>query len=230
MLDQINRCLLCLGRATGLPDCLCNPCLEDLPWLGTACQRCALPLPQTGQVCGQCQQRPPAFTHIVAPFIYAFPLDSLIPAFKYHQQLIYGRLLARLLSQAVRHHYQEQQLAWPDLLLPMPLHRTRQAQRGYNQAFELARPLARQLNLPLDHRNLQRQRATSAQQELDARSRRKNLRGVFACRYPKRLVDQHVVVIDDVVTTGSTANEASRTLLDAGAASVSIWCVARTDR
>ena len=230
MFNQINRCLLCLGRATGLPDCLCIRCLEDLPWLGTACRRCALPLPEAGQLCGQCQQRPPAFTQIIAPFVYAFPLDSLIPAFKYHQQLIYGRLLARLLSQAVSHYYQEHQQAWPDVLLPMPLHRIRQAQRGYNQAFELARPIARQLGLPLDRSNLRRRRATGAQQGLDAQSRRHNLQQAFSCRHPERLIDQHVALIDDVVTTGSTADEASRTLLDAGAASVSIWCVARTDK
>lgn len=230
MFSQLNRCLLCLGRATGQADCLCNGCLEDLPWLGPACQRCALPLPNSGLTCGQCQRRPPAFIRTVAPFLYSFPLDSLIPAFKYHSQLSYGRLLARLLTQAVLHHYQEHELNWPDALLPIPLHRARQAQRGYNQAFELARPLARQLKLPLDRTNLRRQRSTTSQQGLNAKTRQQNLQHAFVCQHPDRVIDQHLALIDDVVTTGTTANEAARTLLDAGAASITIWCVARTDR
>ncbi|MEJ6655901.1 MAG: ComF family protein [Pseudomonas sp.] len=227
-IDQFNRCLLCLGSAAGIPECLCHGCLSDLPWLGSACRQCALPMPFPDQLCGQCQHNQPAFSHVVTPFRYTFPLDSLIPSFKYHQQLTYGRLLARLLHQAVAHHYQERQQTLPDLLIPMPLHRVRQAQRGYNQALELARPIARLLNLPLDRHSLVRQRPTAPQQGLDAPARRQNLQNAFACRHPERIAGKHLALIDDVVTTGTTVNEASRILLDAGALSVSIWCVART--
>ncbi|MFA5676920.1 MAG: ComF family protein [Pseudomonas sp.] len=226
--DQISRCLLCLGSAAGIPDCICTPCLSDLPWLGSACRQCALPLPSENMLCGQCQQNPPAFSQVIAPFRYAFPLDSLIPAFKYQHKLTYGRLMARLLQQAIVHHYQERQQRLPDLVIPLPLHRSRQAQRGYNQALELARPIGRQLAIPLDRRNLMRQRATTPQQGLNAQQRRQNLQAAFNCRHPERLLARHVALVDDVVTTGTTVNEASRTLLDAGAASVSIWCIART--
>lgn len=226
--DQFNRCLLCLGSAAGIPECLCHGCLSDLPWLGSACRQCALPMPSPDQLCGQCQHNQPAFAQVVTPFRYTFPLDSLIPSFKYHQQLTYGRLLARLLHQAVTHHYQERQQALPDLLIPMPLHRVRQAQRGYNQALELARPIARLLNLPLDRHSLVRQRPTAPQQGLDAQARRQNLQNAFACRHPERIAGKHIAMVDDVVTTGTTVNEASRVLLNAGALSVSIWCVART--
>lgn len=226
--NQFNRCLLCLGPAAGIPECLCHGCLGDLPWLGSACRQCALPMPTPDQLCGQCLHNQPAFTQVVTPFRYAFPLDSLIPSFKYHQQLIYGRLLAHLLQQAVAQHYHERQQALPDLLIPMPLHRARQAQRGYNQALELARPIARLLNLPLDRHSLVRQRPTAPQQGLDAQARRQNLQNAFACRHPDRIAGKHLAMIDDVVTTGTTVNEASRILLNAGAASVSIWCVART--
>lgn len=228
LFNQINRCLLCLGSAAGIAECICAPCLEDLPWLGSACRQCALPLPNHDMLCGQCQQNPPAFSQIVSPFRYSFPLDSLIPAFKYQHKLTYGRLMARLMLQAVEHHYQQHHQALPDVLLPLPLHRARQAQRGYNQALELARPIAQQLAVPLDRCNLIRRRATTPQQGLDAQTRKRNLKHAFVCRYPERIVDQHVALIDDVVTTGTTANEASRTLLAAGAASVSIWCIART--
>lgn len=226
--NQANRCLLCLGSAAGIPECICPPCLADLPWLGSACRQCALPLPYDDMLCGQCQQKPPAFSQVIAPFRYSFPLDSLIPAFKHQHKLTYGRLMARLLLQAIEHHYAERQQVLPDLVIPLPLHRTRQAQRGYNQALELARPVARQLGVPLDRRNLVRQRATTSQQGLDARERRRNLDGAFACRYPELLAGKDIALLDDVVTTGTTVNEASRTLLKAGAASVSIWCIART--
>ena len=226
--NHINRCLLCLGSAAGIAECICTACLEELPWLGAACRQCALPLHDTGLLCGHCQQTPPAFSQVVTPFRYAFPLDSLIPAFKYQHKLTYGRLLACLLQQAIVHHYQEHEQALPELVIPLPLHRARQAQRGYNQALELARPIARQLGVTLDRRILLRQRATAAQQGLDAQARRQNLQGAFVCRHPQRLTGKHVALVDDVVTTGTTANEASRTLLAAGAASVSIWCVART--
>lgn len=226
--DQINRCLLCLGSAAGIAECICTACLNDLPWLGSACRQCALPLPREDSLCGQCQRKPPAFSQVIAPFRYCFPLDSLIPAFKYQHKLTYGRLMARLLLQAIAHHYEEHNQALPQLILPLPLHRARQAQRGYNQALELARPIARHLAVPLDRRNLMRQRATTSQQGLDAQQRRSNLQGAFACRNPEQLVGRHLALVDDVVTTGTTVNEASRTLLDAGAASVSIWCIART--
>lgn len=226
--DQTNRCLLCLGSAAGIAECICAPCLNDLPWLGSACRRCALPLPSADMLCGQCQQNPPAFSQVIAPFRYDFPLDSLIPAFKYQHKLTYGRLMALLLQQAILHHYQDRQQSLPDVIIPLPLHRTRQAQRGYNQALELARPIARHLAVPLDRRNLMRQRVTTAQQGLDAQERRRNLQDAFRCRHPERVADMHVALVDDVVTTGTTVNEASRILLAAGAASVSIWCIART--
>lgn len=226
--NQINRCLLCLGSAAGIAECICTPCLNELPWLGQACRQCALPLPVDELLCDSCQLIPPAFSQVIAPFRYSFPLDSLIPAFKYQHKLTYGRLLARLMLQAIVHHYQEHNQALPDLILPLPLHRARQAQRGYNQALELARPIARQLAVPLDRRNLIRQRATTSQQGLDAQQRRHNLQDAFSCRHPEQLQGKHLALIDDVVTTGTTVKEASRTLLAAGAASVSIWCIART--
>lgn len=226
--NQENRCLLCLGSAAGIAECICTACLEELPWLGIGCRQCALPVPREDMLCGQCQQSSPAFSQVVAPFRYAFPLDSLIPAFKYQHKLTYGRLMARLLQQAIVHHYEERQQDLPELVIPLPLHRARQAQRGYNQAMELARPIARALGISLDHRTLMRQRATTSQQGLDARQRRRNLQGAFVCHHPERLAGRHVALVDDVVTTGTTVNEASRTLLAAGAETVSIWCIART--
>ncbi|WP_235801892.1 ComF family protein [Halopseudomonas pelagia] len=151
-----------------------------------------------------------------------------MPAFKYHKQLIYGRLLAHLLADYVSFAYQEQQHALPDALIPMPLHRKRQAQRGFNQALELARPMARTLGCPMLSATLKRVQATHTQQGLTAQQRKHNLRGAFECSAPEKVTGLHLALIDDVLTTGATADEASYTLLKAGAQSVSIWCVART--
>ncbi|MEH6565695.1 MAG: double zinc ribbon domain-containing protein [Halopseudomonas sp.] len=223
-----SYCLLC-----GLPTrqrelSLCNGCLTDLPWLQAHCRQCALPLPQADSLCGKCLNNPPPFLYATAPLAYRFPVDSLIPAFKYHRQSAYGRLLSQVmrlsLSDYLGHHPERR----PDLLVAMPMHPGRQAQRGYNHAFELARPLARALGLELAHNALQRSRATQPQQGLSASERRHNLHDAFHCPCPERVASQHIALVDDVMTTGVSAAEASRTLLRAGAASVQIWCAART--
>jgi len=222
------HCLLCLSRGKHGSAGICEGCLADLPWYASRCRQCALPMPIADSRCGRCQRDSPAFAQVVTPFLYRFPVDSLVLAFKYHHQLTYGKLLGLMLLDAVRFHYQEHHQTLPDCLVPMPLHRSRQAKRGYNQALELARPLLKPLAIPLELNNLIRERATQAQQGLDAQARRQNLQGAFRCRFPERIRNRHVALVDDVMTTGTTADEASRTLLDAGAASVSIWCVART--
>lgn len=222
---QARRCMLCLGAAdTGRE--LCHACHLDLPWLGPGCRRCALPLPSDDQLCGQCQTSPPGFVRVVAPFRYAFPLDSLIPAFKYHRQYAFGRLMAELLAEALQEAYRDSPL--PDCLVPLPLHRRRQARRGFNQATELGRPIARALDLPLETGVLRRVKATVSQQGLPAAERHRNLQGAFRCANAAPVEDRHVALVDDVVTTGASIRSATRTLLDAGAAQVSVWCIART--
>ena len=226
--NQTARCLLCLGSGSQSTIGICDACRSDLPWLGSQCRRCALPLPSEHQLCGNCQQHTPAFVQVVSPLLYRFPIDSLIPAFKYHDQLIYGRTLARLLTEAVQYHYDEHGQSLPDRVLPMPLHKKREARRGFNQALELARPVAAQLQIPLCRRSLLRARHTQAQQGLSASERKRNLAEAFCCPPNAAVRGLHLALVDDVVTTGATADAASRTLLEAGAASVSIWCIART--
>lgn len=223
-----TQCALCLG-ANPQPDTqLCIGCETDLPWQQACCQRCALPLPQPAAQCGRCLAAPPPFSHALAPLIYRFPVDSLIPAFKYNSQTDVGRLLGQLLGEAAADWLQQDIAPCPDLLLPVPMHRKRQAQRGYNQATELARDVARRVCIPCRTGLLERTQATQPQQGLDARARRQNLRGAFSCPQPEQLRGKHLALIDDVMTTGVTLSEASDTLLRASAASVQVWCVART--
>ncbi|XQA72739.1 ComF family protein [Xanthomonas sacchari] len=215
-----ERCLVC-GEpgAPGLD--LCAACRDDVPWNAAACCRCALPLQalDAEQVCGACQRRPPPLERVASACVYAAPVDGLLRRFKFHQDLAAGRLLAALLQTRCA------ALPRPQALLPVPLHPARLRQRGYDQALELARPLARALALPLCL-ELQRVRATAAQSELDARARRRNLRGAFAVPASAAL-PAHVALVDDVMTTGATLHAAAKALRRAGVERVDAWVVAR---
>jgi len=213
------RCLLCGERGNNGRD-LCVNCAQMLPWNQTACHRCAMPLPQHGQTCGQCLRHPPPLACVHAALVYAFPLERLIPRFKFHHDLAAGRLLAGLMGDALTSAER------PQALLPVPLHPARLRQRGYDQALELARPLARRLGIPLLPDALVRTRDTAAQSELDAASRRRNLRGAFAVK--ATALPAHVALIDDVMTTAATLHAAARTLRRAGVARVDAWVCART--
>lgn len=150
------------------------------------------------------------------------PVDHLLHRFKYHGQLGYGYLLGSLLAERLAETVADTDQ--PGLILPVPLHSARQRWRGFNQALELARPVARRLHTPLDSHRLQRVRATPEQVQLNARARRRNLRGAFAF---DGTCPAHVVIMDDVFTTGSTAAEIARVLRRAGAERIEVWCVAR---
>ncbi|TCQ87813.1 hypothetical protein EC839_10688 [Pseudomonas sp. JUb52] len=133
-----------LGAAwlpAGLP--LCEGCDSELPWLGPPCQCCALPLPVDGMLCGACLAKPPAFDQVLAPWRYAFPVDTLINRFKHHDRGSLGRLAGALLARHLQHLFDEGQPR-PDWLLPVPISPLRLRQRGFNQAALLAGWLARQ--------------------------------------------------------------------------------------
>jgi ComF family protein len=226
------RCLLCAAAGHDTLD-LCRACADELPWNGVACQLCALPLPalagelaEVPRSCGACLRSPPPFVAGFAALRYAPPVDRLLPRFKFHAGLAEGRLLAQLLVRRAAPAF----VAGSELLVPVPLHRERLATRGYNQALELARPLAlARPHLTLAASALRRARATPPQSELDAAERRRNVRGAFDAD-AARVRDRAVLLLDDVVTTGATVREAAATLLAAGAREVRVIAVARAAR
>ncbi|WP_419708267.1 ComF family protein [Pseudomonas sp. NFX224] len=221
-------CLLCDEGADGTTP-ICMACETDLPWLGDHCQCCALPLPVAGLTCGQCLSQPPAFERVIAPWTYSFPIDSLITRFKHNAKWPFGHLLGELLTQALQHRF-EDDLPQPDLLLPVPLATRRLRQRGFNQAAMLARWLSTALHIPCDERSLLRTQDTGAQQTLNAEARKKNLRNAFALTPEASFKGRHLALVDDVLTTGATAQALARLLTDAGAARVDIYCLARTPK
>lgn len=208
-------CLLC-GSASG-SNLICPACHDGLPRHASACPVCAAP--GANAVCGECLRHPPAFERTSAALDYTFPVDKLIQAYKYRHQLALARLFGALLSDAVRAQ------APPHRILPLPLHPARLRERGFNQAHEIAKRIGKDIGVPLAPRLARRVVNTASQATLDWDARKKNMRGAFAC--DEHLDGQHIAVVDDVMTSGATLNEAAKTLKHAGAAQVSLWVVAR---
>lgn len=171
--------------------------------------------------CGHCLKNPPAFERTLAALRYEFPLDALIQALKYRHQFALAPLLGTALAERAR-----QSATRPDVLIPMPLHPSRLRERGFNQALELAKNVARELGLPLLAQGAERIRATPPQVGLAWKERAKSVRGAFACALDLR--GKHVAVLDDVMTTGTSLHELALVLKKQGAAEVSAWVVART--
>jgi ComF family protein len=197
---------------------LCAGCQRDLPRSPLpACPVCAAP--SDGNICGRCLKHPPAFDRAIAGLCYEFPADKLVQALKYNGQLAFAPLLAGLLLPSVR------EAPRPTQLIPMPLHPLRARQRGFNQATEIGKILAKELQIPLVLRGLERVRDTVPQASLPLDERRKNVKDAFACSIA--FTGQHVAVLDDVMTSGATLGELSATLKRAGASEVSVWVAAR---
>ena len=214
-----RRCLLCGAPGDGGMD-LCAPCTREMPRNRHACERCALPLPVGVSLCGQCQRRAPPWHAAWAPFRYGWPLDRLETRFKFGADLAAGRVLAELW----RSEPAPRDL--PAMIVPVPLHRARLRRRGYNQALELAKPLAAAMGVPLVADALERTRDTFAQTELDRAARGRNVRGAFHLREGVDLPD-HIALVDDVMTTGATLAECVRLLKRSGVPRVDVWALAR---
>ncbi|MDG4552436.1 MAG: ComF family protein [Candidatus Contendobacter sp.] len=215
-------CLLCGATGMGGLD-LCAGCLGDLPRNLAACPRCAAPLPVAGTgPCARCRAQPPDFDRAVVPFRYQTPVDFMITRLKFNGRLANARLLGELFAAALA----ERGDPAPDCIVPVPLHPRRLRERGFNQALELARPVARRLGIPLRIDGLRRVRHTLPQVRLDARQRQTNPLGAFARGAP--LPGARVALMDDVVTTASTMGECARVLRTGGVTDIAIWAIGRT--
>ena len=214
LLDQ--DCTLCGEARDGL---VCEGCEAALARMESACARCAIPLANGGP-CGRCRAQPPHFDHAIAALQYRFPVDRLVQGFKYAGDLAIGRWLAERLLGTVRGHER------PALLVSPPSTVERLRERGFNPALEIAKVVSRGLGVPCAIEGLVRARSTLPQPGLGRIARERNL--VDAIVSPLHLGGLHVAIVDDVMTTGATANAAARALKGAGADRVSVWVVART--
>ena len=231
LLDHLSiqiHCLLCRTHTTWQQP-ICQLCLESCPSPDSFCAVCGLPFNSslTG-VCGQCLQQPPAFDLCLSGYLYEFPVNRIVQNIKYNGRLELIRPITRHLADILQDYYSDS--PWPETIIPVPLHKRRLCQRGYDQSLLIAREIHAQLrhirHLDLDINCLKREHATKTQQGLDVRGRRKNLRNAFSMN--NQAGYKHVALVDDVVTTGETASEISRLLKRCGTRRVDIWCLART--
>lgn len=215
-------CLLCdapLNQSDSEIE-LCAGCIASLPQIARPCQRCAEPLSRAeiSGICPKCSAKRPLIQQIHSAFAYQAPIDALVLRFKRGADLACGRVLAQLLAERAQH--------WPrpNLLLAVPLHRSRLRERGFDQSALIAKDMAGKLCIPYQNA-IQRLRNTGSQGGLNAIKRRINVRGAFQAQnltaYP------HVVLIDDVATTASTLNACALACLRAGAKRVDAWVIAR---
>lgn len=220
-----SSCLLCGASASHIPN-LCAGCLADLPWLGPSCWRCAAPLPVRA-LCPDCQHRPPAYQRTLCPLRYASPASELVQQLKFQGKLAPAATLGHILADYVLGRCD----TLPAYIVPVPLHPSRLRARGFNQALEIARSVARVLEIPVYPRALRRVRNTAAQSTLDRGKRRGNVLGAFTTA--RALPDGplagplRIALVDDVMTTGFTASEAARALRRARVETVEVWCCLR---
>lgn len=213
------RCVLCADPASAHN--LCAACAQSLPTAAHACSRCALPLAAPGLRCGECLLRTPAWDDAASAFAYRFPVDRLVTGTKFH-----GRLdMAQALAHASAARLAGAHGLRADALVPIPLHWRRRWRRGFNQAAELAGPVAHAAGIPLCRALLRRDRATREQTQLDAWGRHDNLAGAFDAS--PAVAGKRIILFDDVMTTGATLEAAATTLRRAGAVHIRVWTCAR---
>jgi ComF family protein len=204
----------------------CPACIKSLPYCHHFCRRCGTPCANMQDHCGQCLKKQFAFDYCIPCFHYQTPIKQDLQALKFQQRYDYAKLLGQCMSTHIKNHPLYQQHGKPELLIPIPLHYWRYVKRGYNQAHLLAKILAKQGHIPVDTRSLKRIRHTRAQSSLQGIQREKNLRDAFCLR--KKIKAKHIALVDDIVTTGSTAHYAALAIKqNSSVETITLYCCAR---
>ena len=202
------------------PFAVCRACASLLKQIGPACRHCAHPLPdEKFLVCGDCVKEKPALDNTFTAYLFEEPLRTLLHEFKYHEALYLGGFLAKLVLDALSNRP-----ITTECLIPVPLHPQRLRQRGFNQTVELCKILSKKLKIPYELTLCKRIIHTAPQVNLDKKQREQNLRDAFHSQLTHY---QHITLVDDLLTTGSTAKELARVLKQQGAVQVDLWCCAR---
>jgi len=226
-----SRCILCqqtvLEPAINQNIEICSSCYEALPHNDNCCTHCALPLPEdidNDVLCGRCIKNRPIFDYSYSLFRYEEEIINLVHQLKFGEKISYARSIGELLLTTMVDRLLPEQ-GMPDCVIPVPLHDRRLRERGYNQSTEIARVLAKKMDLPIAQGKVLRQRSTLTQTGLKADERQRNIKGAF--KVVSELNDKHVLVVDDVITTGSTVNELAKVLKKSGVERVGVLSIAR---
>lgn len=220
LLNQ-QPCALCQRPSTSS---LCIACRDDLPYYQSPhCPQCALPTTQ-GDYCGACLQAPPAFDRTYALFKYAYPLDRMLHDYKYQQQLSWVPILQTLILQSHIPSALQQQTI--DAVIAMPMHINRLRERGFNHMHTLARELNQSWQYAMPDDACARIKDTPTQAGLNLKQRVRNLKGAFETK--QDWTGKHILLLDDVMTTGTSLNALAHTFRKSGASQISCLVLART--
>ncbi|MBT3812883.1 MAG: ComF family protein [Gammaproteobacteria bacterium] len=215
-------CILCGNRGMPCMD-LCQPCYDGLLTVGNHCYCCARPFATDSinpHLCGKCQKHPPAFDRTYAPYFHQGAIRYLINHCKFSGAYKYSRLLGLLLADFLANNAE-----LPELIIPVPLHPKRYRQRGFNQTLEIGKIIAQELSIPIDNNCCLHVKNSPHQISLSGKQRHKNIKNAFQLKtIPKA---HHIAILDDVLTTGATANELARVIKASGVNRVDVWVCAR---
>lgn len=220
------RCFWCREMLSPQQQVICSSCEAFLPFIDTSCRTCGEVLPINVDSCGRCQKSVPSFDRVISVFRYQLPVDTWIQALKFHQQIIVARVLSFYLIKRIRTSYHND--SFPSHILAVPLHNHRLKSRGFNQAQIIAKQLKKAFPTLSWLKGCYRRKVTDAQSGLGRVQRGRNLKDAFVLK--SKVNPKHVVVIDDVMTTGETAAAVADCLKANGVERVDIWCLARTER
>ncbi len=231
-----SRCILCRQTVSGSAGSdpvvnkhveICSECCKSLPLNKPCCMSCALPLAEDINekvLCGRCIKKPPTFDYCYGLFRYEDKIISLVHQLKFAEKISYARSIGEMLFLRLQAEIQLSKEK-PECLLPVPLHKARLRQRGFNQSIEIARIIAKKLEIPIEYDAVVRQRKTTTQTGLNAKQRQQNIKGAFSIA--GEIKYKHVLIVDDVMTTGSTVNELARVLKKNKVERVGVLSIAR---
>lgn len=191
-----QKCIVCQNATKKIA--LCESCLRNLPRNFSS--------------------------EIFAPFKYQEPISNFIASLKFGEKLPYAKLVSELMFEPLLEYYKNREK--PEIIIPVPLHKKRLRERGFNQALEIVKPLAKKLTIPIDCNFVMRTKNTLAQSSLSEKDRKTNIKNAF--NIIQSVNYKHVAIIDDVITTGNTINELCKLLRENGITKIDIWCVAKT--
>jgi len=217
-------CIFCQERSHRNID-ICQYCQDTMPQITQACQLCARPLPNINTTCGHCLKQPPQFDQAWSAYLYQAPISQLIKQYKFQRKYSFGATLSQLMIQALEKAIQNRGLTLPDIIIPMPQHWRRTLQRGYNPSMQISHAIAKHfdlLHLP-DH--VIRHRHTAYQNTQNAIQRKKNVHKCF--KIVQDIPKGRVVILDDLLTSGASANALTECLKEKCVDRISVWSLAR---
>lgn len=221
-----SRCSLCMEPLAITQNLFCHSCEKDLPYINKACVRCCEPLPYRG-TCPSCQKQPPYFRQCIALCDYQYPISTALKNIKQAAHAPETKKLSSLLVKHLKRAYRAQTL--PSMVIPVPVHPLRIIHRGFNQSALIAHHLCSELTRTHLHQNIcYRTQLGKPQKSQNRAERLKLLSNTFAVRNSELIQGQSLAIVDDIVTTGANANAVSKCLMQAGAKSVDLWCIAKT--